>query len=396
MADEFFRPFFSAASGRRANSFPASGTRRCWGTTTASSASSRVSWTGSSRPAARCGGCPRRRSSARGAPTATGNGTRRWRRASASRRLQPRTALQNSAGGPDNTTLRLADSVNVFETGALATGVTVDRVDYRILSFDAGMKYKGFFLQTEIYNRWLDNFKADGALPVGSIHDTASMCRRRSSRCRRSSKLYGATSQIYGDKTAGFGNSSEYLVGMNYYPFNTRNHRLNMQVIDVNGSPVSSAFGYYVGGQRARRSRPHSPCSSRGEGVRVMTTQFRLGRSWPWFAGVTSLVLLIAVAVPLARPARRNAAGRAGQPYVAARRPLAPHQLHPGRADYEGLPEGDGRQGRPRRGVRPAAPADVGQEQLGRFRPDLLPADRRAALLLLVHRRLARDAVQGR
>ena len=67
--------------------------------------------------------------------------------------------------------LRLADSVNVFDTGALAPGVTVEKVNYRILSFDAGMKYKGFFLQTEIYNRWLDNFKADGPLPVNRIHD---------------------------------------------------------------------------------------------------------------------------------------------------------------------------------------------------------------------------------
>jgi len=30
---------------------------------------------------------------------------------------------------------------------------------------------------------------------------------------------------------------------------NTRNHRLNLQVMDVNHSPVSSTFGYYVGGQ---------------------------------------------------------------------------------------------------------------------------------------------------
>ena len=36
---------------------------------------------------------------------------------------------------------------------------------------------------------------------------------------------------------------------MNFYPTNTRNHRLNLQLIDVNSSPVSSAFGYYVGGQ---------------------------------------------------------------------------------------------------------------------------------------------------
>ncbi len=61
-------------------------------------------------------------------------------------------------------------------------------------------------------------------------------------------ELYGATSQIFGDKDAGFSNSSEYLVGMNFYPANTRNHRLNVQVIDVNRSPVSSAFGYYIGG----------------------------------------------------------------------------------------------------------------------------------------------------
>jgi hypothetical protein len=35
---------------------------------------------------------------------------------------------------------------------------------------------------------------------------------------------------------------------MNFYPADTRNHRLNVQVMDVNHSPVSSAFGYYIGG----------------------------------------------------------------------------------------------------------------------------------------------------
>ena len=54
---------------------------------------------------------------------------------------------------------------------------------------------------------------------------------------------------MYGDQSAGFGNSSEYLAGMNFYVTNSRNHRLNVQVIDVNRSPVSSTFGYYVGGQ---------------------------------------------------------------------------------------------------------------------------------------------------
>ena len=139
--------------------------------------------------------------------------------------------------------------MNVFDTGSLAPGVTVDRVDYRILSFDAGMKYKGVFLQTEIYNRWLDNVQGGRRrCRSRSIHDTGFYVQAAFFPVPKKLELYAATSQIFGDKGAGFSNSSEYLVGMNYYPFNTRNHRLNVQVIDVNHSPVSSAFGYYVGG----------------------------------------------------------------------------------------------------------------------------------------------------
>ncbi len=163
--------------------------------------------------------------------------------------FSPEQRFSNSSGGPDNTTLRLADSVNVFETGALAPGVTVDTVNYRILSFDAGVKYKGFFLQTEIYNRWLDNFKADGVLPVASIHDAGFYIQAAFYPIPKKLEVYGATSQIYGDKSAGFSNANEYLIGGNVYPFNSRNYRLNVQVIDVHHSPVSSSFGYYIGGQ---------------------------------------------------------------------------------------------------------------------------------------------------
>ena len=152
-------------------------------------------------------------------------------------------------GTPDNTTIRLADSVNVFDAGALAPGVTVDTVNYRILSFDAGMKYRGIFLQTEIYNRWLDNFNADGILPVSSIHDTGFYVQGAFYPLPKKLEVYGATSQIFGDNDAGFGNSNEVLGGVNYYVADTRNHRLNIQLVHVNRSPVSSAFGYYVGGQ---------------------------------------------------------------------------------------------------------------------------------------------------
>ncbi len=152
-------------------------------------------------------------------------------------------------GTPENTTIRLADSVNVFDAGALAPGVTVDTVNYRILSFDAGMKYRGIFLQTEIYNRWLDNFQADGVLPVNNIHDVGFYVQGAFFALPKKLEVYGVTSQIYGDKDAGFSNSSEYTGGLNYYVTDSRNHRLNVQLVHVNRSPVSSAFGYYVGGQ---------------------------------------------------------------------------------------------------------------------------------------------------
>ena len=104
-------------------------------------------------------------------------------------------------------------------------------------------------LQAEYYQRWLDNFDADGLLPVGEIKDTGFYAQGSFFPIKQKLEVYGVTSQIYGDEDAGFGDSSEYGIGMNWYPYPTRNHRLNVQLLDVNDSPVSSTFGYYTGGQ---------------------------------------------------------------------------------------------------------------------------------------------------
>jgi hypothetical protein len=157
---------------------------------------------------------------------------------------------QSTTGSVNNTTLRLADSLNVFDTDSLAPGVSVESVDYYVLSVDAGVKYKGFFLQAELYNRWLNNFNADGALPVDRIHDLGFYVQTAFYPVPKKLELYAATSQIFGDENAGFSNSNEYLGGLNFYPFKSRDYRLNLQVMYVNRSPVSSTFGYYVGGQK--------------------------------------------------------------------------------------------------------------------------------------------------
>ena len=169
---------------------------------------------------------------------------------SASHSPENRQTATPTTGTSNNTGIRLADSLNPFDTGTLAPGVTVESLDYDLLSVDAGIKYRGIFLQAEVYNRWLGDFKADGPLPLTRIHDMGFYVQAAFFPIPKKLELYAVTSQIFADEAAGFSNSSEYILGGNYYPWNSRNYRINAQVISVNRSPVSSTFGYYVGGQK--------------------------------------------------------------------------------------------------------------------------------------------------
>jgi hypothetical protein len=149
-------------------------------------------------------------------------------------------AIGSAAG---NTTLRLADSLNVFDTGAFANGVTVEKARYQLVSASAGMKYKGFWLQGEGYGRRLDHFIADGPLPVGAVRDYGFYVQMAQMIVPNRIELYGATSYVFSK----YGHPKEFIIGGNYYPWNTRNLRLNIQLINVDHSPVSSTFGFYIG-----------------------------------------------------------------------------------------------------------------------------------------------------
>ncbi|HEY6613926.1 MAG TPA: hypothetical protein VIZ32_05385, partial [Vicinamibacterales bacterium] len=141
-------------------------------------------------------------------------------------------------------------SLNVFDQGSLASGVTVDSVNYRILATDAAIKYRGIFAQAEYYNRWLSDFTTNGPIPVSDIHDHGFYVQAAFYPVKKKLEVYGVTSRIFGDKDAGFSNSREFTFGGNYYWFDSRNVRTNFQFMNVNRSPVSSVFGFYVGGQK--------------------------------------------------------------------------------------------------------------------------------------------------
>ena len=156
-------------------------------------------------------------------------------------------SLLNEA--PDNTTIRLGDSLLLFGPGSLSPNVTVQKATYQLLTADGGLKYKGFWLQSEGYFRLLNNFVANGLLPVGSIRDQGFYVQTAYMVVPKKVELYGATSWVFPEfHPQDTKSPHEALGGLNWYTTDSRNYRINLQVISVDRSPVSSTFGFYTGG----------------------------------------------------------------------------------------------------------------------------------------------------
>ena len=154
---------------------------------------------------------------------------------------EDRQSPLNAAAG--NTTLRLADSLNIFDPNAFANGVTLTKARYRLFSSSAGIKYHGLWLQGEGYYRKLDNFVANGPMPVRAVRDTGFYAQAAYMVVPKRFELYGGASYVFSD----YGRPHEFITGANYYPWDTRNIRMNFQVLNVYQSPVSSTFGFYSG-----------------------------------------------------------------------------------------------------------------------------------------------------
>jgi hypothetical protein len=141
---------------------------------------------------------------------------------------------------PENNATFISDGHFLFETGSLTPDVTIQLADFYLSAIDLGLKYRGLAFNTEFYMRWLNNFSANGPLPVQSLFDwgfEASLgyfvLRKRLETFVRSSLIHG----LY--KTAVEGG-----VGINWYPFATRNVWMTVEAIGVVNDPYES--GYYV------------------------------------------------------------------------------------------------------------------------------------------------------
>ena len=152
----------------------------------------------------------------------------------------------SDAEPPATTQIRLSDGLIPFQTGALAPGVTVDKLTYTYLSFDASAKYRGWTFMSEYYFRWLTDFVADGPLPLSSIYDNGFMATLGRMVVPRTLSLYAATGYLFDQFKR---NPWEASAGISYYPYQSRSWRINAHYIHIVRSPTGSFFGYYTAGQ---------------------------------------------------------------------------------------------------------------------------------------------------
>lgn len=145
---------------------------------------------------------------------------------------------------PDNTQIRISDGTLLFQTGALAPNITVIDATYQLNAFDVGLKYRGAFLQTEIYMRRLNRFNADSLLPVAHVYDSGFYVTAAYMVIQKRLELFAETSKINGQ----FNNAWDAVGGINWFPANTRNMRVNLYTGHADRSPVGSSFGYYSAG----------------------------------------------------------------------------------------------------------------------------------------------------
>jgi hypothetical protein len=145
---------------------------------------------------------------------------------------------------PDNTSLHNSDGVLTFSTGAFATGVTVDKAKYKMWAIDGGLKKNGLAVNGQYFMRWLNDFEADGPLPLASTFDHGYELTAAKFVIPKNLELYARTSGVLGQ----FRNSSEYGGGVRWYFLPTERLWLNAELLRVNHSPYGGAFTPYTPG----------------------------------------------------------------------------------------------------------------------------------------------------
>src|SRR5262245_21647883 len=145
---------------------------------------------------------------------------------------------------PENTSLYNSDGVLTFSTGAFAPGVTVDVATYRMWAADGGLKWNGLAVNGQYFVRWLNDFEADGPLPLASTMDHGGELSAGYFVKPKKVMVYGRGSWVRGQ----FGDSHEFGGGVKWHFLDTERLWVNAELFRVRGAPYSGAFTPYTAG----------------------------------------------------------------------------------------------------------------------------------------------------
>ena len=146
---------------------------------------------------------------------------------------------------PENTSIYNSDGVKAFATGAFAPGVTLQDATYKMSAIDYGLKWNGLAVNGQYYFRWLNDFVADGPLPLASTFDHGNEL--SVSYFVKPKKLmpYVRASWVRGQ----FRDPYEYAAGLRWYYLPTERLWLNAEVMHITGgAPYTGTFTPYNAG----------------------------------------------------------------------------------------------------------------------------------------------------
>jgi len=145
---------------------------------------------------------------------------------------------------PENTSLYNSDGVLTFSTGAFAPGVTVNVATYRMWAVDGGLKWNGLAINGQYFVRWLNDFDADGPLPLAWTFDHGAEVTAGYFVTPKKTMVYGRGSWVRGQ----FGDSHEYGGGVKWYFLPTERLWINAELFEIDRAPYSGAFTPYTAG----------------------------------------------------------------------------------------------------------------------------------------------------
>ncbi|MBL4571434.1 MAG: hypothetical protein JKY21_09845, partial [Alcanivorax sp.] len=134
----------------------------------------------------------------------------------------------------ENAQIRLSDGTLIFSPDPFGNGSQIQEVTYQMAAANAGMKYRGWFLEAEVYQRWVDDFEATGPLPVEELEDKGFQVQGSTMVLPKTLEAYLAYSKIDGE----YGDPYDVSAGVNWFPFKRKELRVNVQGLYLKDSPA--------------------------------------------------------------------------------------------------------------------------------------------------------------